>query len=623
MRLNHGVLRSITAGLAAALVLTLLAPLAPLGLGRAAPVKIRAAEAIHDVDGAYDFALPSGTTHVALHWPGHADAAVRVAFSADGATFSQPAEVEIDEVGASRGRGETYGVVMSVGGGRVARVTTDRPVAHVSVLTLDAAGQVAAPLGLGAQADAAGGMPAVIPRSAWGADETLRFDALGQERFERTYFPLQKLVVHHTAGRNADPNPAATIRAIYYYHAVTQGCGDIGYQYLIDEAGRVYEGRFSRDYWNGALPSADNDAGLIVRAANVKDHNPGILGVGLLGTFTSQAPTAAARASLVRLLTWIAMAHGLAPNASSPYVHPLTGETLLTPNIAGHRDYNPTACPGGVLYGLLPTIRRDVGLAMAGWGGQVFNPARRLSFAKGTYIGRRFNGTGAITASKRFTLSRSSSAPTNQRSIIPHRVGNWYYITAGVWAGYWIPESARTLLGPAPPSVVVESYDPSRPLLLAPGSYVGRRFNASGAIVASSTYTVTADTMAWTYERSTIPAQAGSWYHVTAGPLFGYWVVEGPGVTLGDPPPPAPAPIETYDPPQKLWFAPGTYQGLQFNAYGMVLASTPFTTSARDSALVIVKSTIVAQSGNWYLVGSGPLAGYWVAEEPGLWLGGP
>ena len=77
---------------------------------------------------------------------------------------------------------------------------------------------------------------------------------------------------------------------------------------------------------------------------------------------------------------------------------------------------------------------------------ETYDPARTLGFAAGTYVGRQFSATGAITASKSYTLATASSAPTSQKSTIPTQVGNWYYITAGVWAGYWIPESAGTTL---------------------------------------------------------------------------------------------------------------------------------------------------------------------------------
>ncbi|MEX0888890.1 MAG: glycosyl hydrolase family 18 protein, partial [Chloroflexota bacterium] len=82
---------------------------------------------------------------------------------------------------------------------------------------------------------------------------------------------------------------------------------------------------------------------------------------------------------------------------------------------------------------------------------ETYNPPRTLYFEAGTYVGRQFNATGAITASLPYTLASASNAPTSQRSTIPNQPGAWYYITAGVWTGYWIQESAGTILGPAPP----------------------------------------------------------------------------------------------------------------------------------------------------------------------------
>ena len=67
---------------------------------------------------------------------------------------------------------------------------------------------------------------------------------------------------------------------------------------------------------------------------------------------------------------------------------------------------------------------------------------RTLSFAAGTYIGRQFNSNGAIIASKSYTLPHSSSAPASRRSLIKNQTGFWYYVTAGVWAGYWIRETS-------------------------------------------------------------------------------------------------------------------------------------------------------------------------------------
>ncbi len=378
---NKSSARRLTASLVAALAFTTLAPMAPVEV--AGPVKVHASQLTHAVDGSHDFELPDGTTHIAIHWPGQPNARVEAAFSTDGSTFSQPAQVEIDEVGAALENGHTYGVILPVEGARYVRVSSDRPLPQAFVLALDAAGQTTV-LGLGATTSASSQIPAVIPRSAWGADESLRFDENGHEIWTREYFPVQKLVVHHTAGRNHDPNPAATVRAIYYYHAVTQGWGDIGYHYVIDDAGRVYEGRYSRDYPSGVTPSADDEQGWGVVAGHARGFNAGSLGFSVLGTYTDIAPTAAAQQSLVRMLAWAAAKHGLDPRRASTYVNPISGATRRTQNIAGHRDYNSTACPGGVFYALLPSIRNRVAAELI----ERFGGADR--YATAAAVSRRF-----------------------------------------------------------------------------------------------------------------------------------------------------------------------------------------------------------------------------------------
>jgi hypothetical protein len=124
------------------------------------------------------------------------------------------------------------------------------------------------------------------------------------------------------------------------------------------------------------------------------------------------------------------------------------------------------------------------------------------------------------------------------KSTIPNQPGNWYYVTAGVWAGYWIAEGAGITLGdppPPPPPPAVETYDPPRTLSFAAGTYVGRQFNASGAIIASKPYTLAAASAAPTSQKSTIPNQSGNWYLITAGVWASYWIQESAGTTLADP----------------------------------------------------------------------------------------
>jgi len=67
-----------------------------------------------------------------------------------------------------------------------------------------------------------------------------------------------------------------------------------------------------------------------------------------------------------------------------------------------------------------------------------FDPARSLTFKMGTHTGYQFSATGAMTAQKSYTLTKDSAAPTSARSTITNQSGTWFYVAAGVWAGYWV-----------------------------------------------------------------------------------------------------------------------------------------------------------------------------------------
>jgi hypothetical protein len=208
------------------------------------------------------------------------------------------------------------------------------------------------------------GMPSRLcfrARADWGADESLRFDAAGDEIWVPAYFPVQKLTLHHTATEGAGVDPAATVRAIYRYHAVDLGFGDIGYHLLIDEHGCVYEGRHSGA---GPLPvygpSAADGTRQAVNAGHVLGFNAGNVGVAILGDFTDHEPTARARAGAVRALAAVARLSGLDPLGSGTYVNPITGATRDVATISGHLDWLATECPGAMFYPLLPAIREQV-----------------------------------------------------------------------------------------------------------------------------------------------------------------------------------------------------------------------------------------------------------------------
>lgn len=185
--------------------------------------------------------------------------------------------------------------------------------------------------------------PTIIPRSGWGADESLRYDG-GELIWPLEYRDVLKIVVHHTVTANDDSpaEAAAWVRTIYYYHAVTLGWGDIGYNYLVDWHGNVYEGRYG---------------GPGVVGGHVYNYNYGSMGIGTLGTYgnaaDSQPPTLQTMAALADLAAW---------EANRSYIHPLESAPfydVTTPNLGGHRDYSSTACPGDYLYARLPDLRQD------------------------------------------------------------------------------------------------------------------------------------------------------------------------------------------------------------------------------------------------------------------------
>jgi hypothetical protein len=194
--------------------------------------------------------------------------------------------------------------------------------------------------------------PTIITRSQWGANEGIRRNEPGFSR-------ITKLVVHHSDTANGDPDPAATVRAIQQFHIKGNGWDDIGYNFLIDEQGRIYEGRWARDYDAGETHSGEDRNNFGVVGAHALNANGGAVGVCLLGTFTSRAPTAAAIDALGRLFAWKAERHNIEPHGASTFMF-ADGRVGSFPNISGHRDTSQTSCPGASMHALLPSLRDRV-----------------------------------------------------------------------------------------------------------------------------------------------------------------------------------------------------------------------------------------------------------------------
>jgi hypothetical protein len=183
----------------------------------------------------------------------------------------------------------------------------------------------------------------IITRAEWGADENYRF-------WEPQYSDPKAFVIHHTAGSNGGDDPAATMRGIYYWHAVVLGWGDIGYNYLIDPAGNIYEGRYGGDKVIGAHTYNDEED---------LNYNEGTIGISVLGCyeednadcgetdeFTTEAQTAL---------------ENLIAHKAKKLKIKLTGKRTIfsksIKSIVGHLDLDSTLCPGNIIEGNLDNIR--------------------------------------------------------------------------------------------------------------------------------------------------------------------------------------------------------------------------------------------------------------------------
>ena len=191
--------------------------------------------------------------------------------------------------------------------------------------------------------------PTVISREVWCIYDDCNYTA-GLE-----YAPATHMVVHHTVSANGGTNWAATVRAIWSFHTNTRGWGDIGYNYLIDVDGLIYEGHMNEDYEN-----------LDVKGTHAAGANLGSMGVSLLGTFTAVdypglpgiEPPEPMVNSLVNLLSWKANQRSIDVYDASDALPDIDWGL---PTLMGHRDtYGTTECPGDQAYALLPEIRDRV-----------------------------------------------------------------------------------------------------------------------------------------------------------------------------------------------------------------------------------------------------------------------
>ncbi|MGW0969092.1 peptidoglycan recognition protein family protein [Streptomyces sp. NPDC002516] len=190
-----------------------------------------------------------------------------------------------------------------------------------------------------------GPRPTIITRRGWGANESLR------ERGFLYTKTVKAAFVHHTASGNkySCSQAPSVIRSIYRYHVVSSGWRDIGYNFLVDKCGNIYEGRA------GGVAKA-------VMGAHTRGFNTNSMGIAVIGSFGSTKPTDAALKAISRLTAWKLGLYGADPRGKT-YLKSAggnlyrKGKNVRLNVISGHRDGFATECPGRLLYGKLGTAR--------------------------------------------------------------------------------------------------------------------------------------------------------------------------------------------------------------------------------------------------------------------------
>ncbi|WP_073492393.1 peptidoglycan recognition protein family protein [Actinacidiphila paucisporea] len=202
--------------------------------------------------------------------------------------------------------------------------------------------------------------PTIVNRAGWGADESISPE-------DPVYMDdVHGIFVHHTDGAvdyDCADSPSI-IRGIYAYHVQTEGWKDIGYNFLVDKCGTVFEGR------KGGVDQP-------VEGAHTAGWNQDTAGIAVLGTYTSVSASNAALTSIARVAAWKLGQYGVDPSSTVTLTTQTTqtsgtgrtftaGQSYPFAAISAHRDGVATECPGDMLYAQLGTIRSYAAGPVAG-----------------------------------------------------------------------------------------------------------------------------------------------------------------------------------------------------------------------------------------------------------------
>ncbi|MEU1091440.1 N-acetylmuramoyl-L-alanine amidase [Streptomyces sp. NPDC005576] len=400
--------------------------------------------------------------------------------------------------------------------------------------------------------------PTILTRAQWGADESLNDEApeYGTE--------IKVVFVHHTVDANtySCTESAAMVRAIRTYH-MGQGWKDIGYNFLVDKCGTIFEGR------KGGVDRP-------VIGAQALGFNTNTTGIAVLGEYSSIDASAAAKTSIARIAAWKLGQYHADPAGKVDLTAGLDngkfklGQTASFNRISGHRDSYATECPGNKLYTSLAGIRS---LAAGPVTGLTLQP----------FTGAATSGTTAYTKGA-VTAHWSLSTPTafvNRYDVI---VDGKVTATAGPTAT-------------------------SAPLTLTPGTHsvAVRAVHVSGKIAVTANATVIADTTAPSFTTKPSLALRTGTVNTTAVPVTLGWKA-GDSTALKEVRLTAPS-AHTYGPTTisaALTSKSGTSTTWSLSAYDQAGNTSAASVAATST---ILQETSASRTGTWTTKASGSYLG--------------
>ncbi len=261
--------------------------------------------------------------------------------------------------------------------------------------------------------------PEYVPRSSWCGSYT---ECLNPT-YSVAYITCTHTIIHHGASPDTYTDGAAVVRSYWNYHVNSNGWSDIGYNYLFDKSGNMYQGRY-----NPNLPTRD------VHGAHAGNCNTKSIGLNFIGNSDAPAtaPTEVQLEKCWDMLAWWYDNKQLDPTSSADITNQAGQFTFSRYRISGHRDVNQTAsgslgttCPGETLYAMLPNFRVQVAQKMNACGWNIILPE-----------GDTIPPTTEITANdwnnSNFNVSFSDRSNTNKAfyQILDKEDGKWTTNTA-------------------------------------------------------------------------------------------------------------------------------------------------------------------------------------------------